>query len=511
MNLSLLLEMAQEAGDGRVAVGGRDGGLSYAELAAAAARGAALVRERGASHLAYLGTNHPALAVSLFSASAASVPFVPLNYRLAPERLGALLRRFERPLVVADADSAATASASGHEVLLREAFLEAVRAFGERRSEGPAAAAPAPGSRDAPGGADPEAVAVVLFTSGTTAEPKAALLRHRHLASYVLDTVELASAADDEAALVAVPPYHVAGVANLLTNLYACRRLVYLERFDPVAWVELVRAERVTHAMVVPTMLARIVEVLETRPGPALPTLRTLAYGGARTPESLLRRALQLLPETGFVHAYGLTETSSTIAVLAPEDHRAALQASDPAVAARLGSVGRPIPGVEVEVRGPDGRALPAGQTGRIWVRGEQVSGEYAELGPALGDEGWFPTDDRGHLDEDGYLYVEGRLDDTIIRGGENVAPAEIEDVLLDHPAVAEAAVVGVPDEEWGQRIAAVVVLRAGAHATEEELRSFVRARLRGSRTPDQVVFAAALPRTDTGKLIRREVLAIVG
>jgi acyl-CoA synthetase (AMP-forming)/AMP-acid ligase II len=162
---------------------------------------------------------------------------------------------------------------------------------------------------------------------------------------------------------------------------------------------------------------------------------------------------------------------------------------------------------MEPEIRDENGRALPPGQIGELWVRGPQVSGEYQGIGSVLDAEGWFPTRDRAYLDEDGYLFIEGRTDDTIIRGGENIAPREIEDVLAFHPSVLEVAVVGLPDEEWGERIAAAVVPAGGSSASADELRRWVRARLRGSRTPDDIFFIEELPKTDTGKVIRRELI----
>jgi acyl-CoA synthetase (AMP-forming)/AMP-acid ligase II len=173
-----------------------------------------------------------------------------------------------------------------------------------------------------------------------------------------------------------------------------------------------------------------------------------------------------------------------------------------------LGSVGRVIPGVEVEVRDEDGSPLVRLNPGLIFLRGDQVSGEYAGVS-VLDAEGWFPTGDRGWVDEEGYLFIEGRADDTIIRGGENIAPAEIEDVLMEHPAVADAAVVGLPDDEWGQRIAAVVTIEGeGDGLAPEDLIEWVRGRLRSSKTPDLVAFWPELPRTPTGKLLRRQILA---
>src|SRR5581483_3262517 len=349
---------------------------------------------------------------------------------------------------------------------------------------------------------DDDAVAIWLFTSGTTGEPKAALLRHRHLVSYVLSTVEFLAAAEDEATLVSVPPYHIAGMATILSNVYAGRRIVYLPQFDPGEWVDLAARESVTHAMVVPTMLGRILDALDER-GAELPALRHVAYGGGRMPVATIERALDLLPDVGFVNAYGLTETSSTIAVLGPDDHRAAHASDDPLVRARLGSVGRPLPSVELEIRDPSGTPLPAGQVGEICVRGEQVAGEY-QGASALGEGGWFATRDAGYLDEGGFLFVEGRIDDVIVRGGENLSPGEIEDVLVEHPAVAEAAVVGLPDEEWGEVVGAAVVLEPGNAVDVEELQEWVRERLRSSRVPAVIEVRDTLPYNETGKLLRR-------
>jgi fatty-acyl-CoA synthase len=299
-----------------------------------------------------------------------------------------------------------------------------------------------------------------------------------------------------------VPPYHIAGVATILSNTYAGRRMVYLPQFDAKQWVHVAEQEGITHAMVVPTMLGRILDAIEEQ-GAALPALRHLSYGGGRMPVPTVERAMQLLPHVGFVNAYGLTETSSTIAVLGPDEHRVAYASDDPTVRARLGSVGRPLPTLELEIRDLMGNPLPVCETGEIHVRGEQVAGEYHGRS-ALITDGWFPTNDGGRLDDAGFLFVEGRLDDVIVRGGENLSPGEIEDVLLDHPAVAEAAVVGVPDDEWGEAVAAAVVLEPVGIVSEDELQEWVRARLRSARVPVIVEFRAALPFNETGKLLRR-------
>ena len=354
---------------------------------------------------------------------------------------------------------------------------------------------------------DPEQpIAAQIFTSGTTSAPKAALLKHTNLMGYILGTVEFMSAAEEEAALVCVPPYHIAGIAALLSSIYSMRKLVLLPAFTPEAWLDLVEAERVTNAFVVPTMLARIVAAQESGHSADVTSLKALAYGGGRMPRELIEIALDRFPETGFTNAYGLTETSSTIALLGPEDHRLAYASTDPMVRERLSSVGQPLPTVEIEIRDDNGQILPAGEPGEIYVRGEQVSGEYQGKS-ALIEGGWFPTRDQGYLDGEGYLFLGGRADDVIVRGGENMAPAEIEDALSAHPAVQESAAVGVPSAEWGETVAVAVVLRASAEPISEvDVKEHIRTSLRSSRVPEYVTFVDALPYNEMGKLLRREI-----
>jgi len=488
MNLTMLLEMAAATHGERVAVQCGGEALRYEELFAASGAAARELQASGAAHLALLDVSSVAAPVALFAAARAGMPYVPLNYRLTGGELDALLERIAPAKLVTDPERAASFSArAGASVSTRDAFLSRAREAGEP-----------PAAPD-----DPEGIAVLLFTSGTTGAPKAAVLRHRHLVSYVLGSVEFASAGEDEAALVSVPPYHVAGVAAILSSIYAGRRIVQLPSFSPEAWLAAARAERVTHAFVVPTMLARIVDAAGSA-GADLPQLRSLSYGGGKMPLPVIERALELFPNAQFANAYGLTETSSTIALLGPEEHREAAASDDAAVRRRLASVGRALPGVEIDVRDEEGKPLPPGAPGEVYVRGPQVSGEYLGRGSQLGPDGWLATRDGGFLDEDGYLFLSGRIDDVIVRGGENLSPGEIEDVLLAHPGVAECAVVGIADVEWGEAVAAAVVLAEGASASEDELRAWVRERLRSSRVPSRVVFRRELPYNETGKLLRR-------
>ncbi|MEZ0351983.1 class I adenylate-forming enzyme family protein [Mycobacterium sp. pR1184] len=489
MSIALLLEMAVSGDPDRLAVVDRATRLTTAEVNRLVSGGAGVIGASRVEHVAYVGTGGVLLPVLIFSSARAAIPFTPLNYRLSAEGLHQLIGRLPAPLVVADSEYVELVAGAGKRVMTSEEFTAAARA-GEPIEEF----------------ADPDDVAIVLFTSGTTSAPKAVELTHNNLTGYVTGTVEFDSADANDAALVCVPPYHIAGVGAALSNLYAGRRIVYLRKFNPQEWAQLVRDERVTTATVVPTMLDRIIAELEASPTD-LPTLRTLAYGGSKVALPLVRKTIALLPHVGLVNAYGLTETSSTIAVLTPEDHRTAHAATDEAVARRLGSVGRPVPGIEIQIRDEDGRVVPPGQTGELFVRGPQVSGRYTGLGSVLDAEGWFPTRDIAMLDDGGYLFIGGRSDDTIIRGGENIAPAEVEDVLVEHPDVREVVVVGVDDSQWGQIIVAVVVPEPGAEPDVEDLREFVRKTLRGSRTPDRIVFRDHLPTTATGKVLRREIL----
>jgi acyl-CoA synthetase (AMP-forming)/AMP-acid ligase II len=493
VNLMMLLEMAAEGMGDRVAIRSGDDALTTAGLFAAAGAAAAQVRASGAKHVGGLDESSLAVPIGLFASAWAGVPFVPLNYRLTGDELDALLDRIAPAYLVTDAHRTAELADRVDTVVSREDFLAGARA-GE------------PG--DADWGMDPDEIAILLFTSGTTGAPKAAVLRHKHLTSYVLGSVEFGGADEDAAGLVSVPPYHIAGMAALLSSIYSGRRIVQLPRFDAAEWLALARRERVTNAFVVPTMMARIVDALEEAESAELPELRALSYGGGKMPLTVIERAMALFPETDFTNAYGLTETSSTVTLLGPDDHREAAAAEDPAARRRLVSVGRALPTVEIEVRDEEGRSLPAGERGEIHVRGEQVSGEYLGRGTLLNDEGWFPTRDGGFLDDEGYLFLEGRVDDVIVRGGENLSPGEIEDVLLAHEAVADAAVVGVPSEQWGEAVAAAVVLRPGREASEAELQQWVKQHLRSSRSPERIAFHAELPYNETGKLLRRVVRA---
>ena len=497
MNISLILEMAAEAAPDRVGLVCDGKSWTYGDLLWAARGAFELIQESGAEYVALLDESSEAAVIALFGAALAGVPYCPLNYRLPDADLAALLARIAPALVVGDEERVERlAGDQGHTVYARDEFALKVQET-----------VPADDSRAYDMG---EGVAVQLFTSGTTAAPKAAILRHSNLIGYILGTVEFAAADESDAALVVVPPYHIAGISALMTSIYAGRKIVMLPAFSPEGWLKLVAAEKVSNAFVVPTMLGRIIDAFERAPDTDTSSLRAIAYGGGKMPLEVITRALARFPDTSFTNAYGLTETSSTIALLGPEDHRAALASDDPKVRARLGSLGQPLPTVEIEIRDDDGKALPAGEAGEIYVRGDQVSGEYKGKS-ALVEGGWFPTRDAGYIDEDGYLFLSGRADDVIVRGGENMSPGEIEDVLMGHPALIDACACAVPSVEWGEAVGIAVVVREGHEAPgEAELKDLIRARLRSSRVPEKVAFVKELPYNEMGKLLRREVKTIL-
>lgn len=489
MNIATILDMAAEAFGDRIGVVCGAQRLSYAELRTAAWNAAADIKASGASMVALLDVTSPAAPVALFAAAYAGVPYVPLNYRLTKTEINELLARIAPAYLITSPDYAKLVDAhAGITLVDRDIFMSLPALTGEPPIAGD----------------DPREVAVQLFTSGTTGKPKAAILRHENLSSYIFGTIEFACAEEDDAILVTVPPYHIAGISAVLSSTYACRRMVQLDGFEAGHWLAACRSEKISNAFLVPTMLQRVVDHLAERGEPAhLPALRALAYGGGKMPLTTIQKAMELFPGVDFTNAYGLTETSSTIAVLTPADHRAAVASSDPAVRRRLGSVGKPG-AVEIEIRDDDGKVLGAEAAGLVFVRGPQVSGEYLALGSQLDAGGWFPTKDRGYLDAEGYLFLDGRSDDVIVRGGENISPGEIEEVLLSHAAVADAAVVAMPDEQWGEAVAAAIVLKPGAAADVAELQALVKDRLRSSRVPQKIIFKPALPYNETGKLLRR-------
>jgi acyl-CoA synthetase (AMP-forming)/AMP-acid ligase II len=413
---------------------------------------------------ALLDTNGEALA--LIAAGAASRrPLALLGSRLTVRELTACVERLDGPIIVAQPEF----EALGREVAAASRrSLAVIGSLGKLPTSLPAAR--------------PSDPAVVLHTSGTTGSPKAVYYRHDRLARRVVVNAALQQFDHSSVFATAAPLHHIAGIGNILVALGAGATVVSLPKFSVDAWRSLADY-RVTHALAVPTM----VEMLLRENALAVATLRVLQYGASPIHPDTLRRAMEALPGVDFLDLYGQTE-GSPITCLTPQDHRRATSGEEHL----LQSVGRAAPGVEVRIEGADEHGV-----GEVTARAAHLF--------VSSDDGWLRTGDMGRLDDEGYLYLVGRRGDRIIRGGENVYPLEVENALQEHPKVAEAAVVGVADQLYGEIVKAFVVAADGDPPTAEELRAFARHQLAGFKVPAEWAFVSALPRNATGKLLRRE------
>jgi acyl-CoA synthetase (AMP-forming)/AMP-acid ligase II len=355
-----------------------------------------------------------------------------------------------------------------------------------------------------------EEITILMYTSGTTGRPKGVPLRHNAFVSYVLDNVDPASPEIEERNLLTVPLYHVAGIQAMLAAIYGGRTLVLMRQFEVKEWLDTIEREQATRAMLVPTMLKRVID----DPGFSrhnLGSLKVVTYGAAPMPFEVIHKAIQVMPWVRFINAFGQTETASTITTLGPEDH--VIEGTEEERQKKLkrltSSIGKPLPDVEVKIVDEEGKALPPLQVGEILAKGPRIMTGYwrdeEKTSQVMTSDGWLRTSDMGWMDEDGYIYLAGRADDMIIRGGENISPEEVEDVLRSYPKVEEAAVIGVPDTEWGQEPRAVVVLKKGETATPEEVMEHCRSKLAGFKRPRSVVFIDALPRNPMGKVLRKK------
>ena len=355
--------------------------------------------------------------------------------------------------------------------------------------------------------ASDEDTTVLMYTAGTTGMPKGVMLSHNSFSSYILSQVTPADPDIEERNLLTVPLYHIAGLQAALAAVYGGRTLIIQRQFEPKEWMELVEREGANRAMVVPTMLQQLMDHPDFHRH-NLSSLEVITYGASSMPLEVIKQAIREFPGTRFINAFGQTETASTITMLPPQDH--VLEGSPQEIEKklkRLTSIGRPLEDVEVLIADEEGREVPVGQVGEIVARGERLMKGYwhqQETTTQRVRGGWLYTGDLGYSDEDGYIYLAGRAKDFIKRGGEMISPEEVEQVLHSHPQVQEAAIIGIPDAQWGERVRAIVVPKPGHHPSEEEIIEYCHQRLASYKRPESVVFAEELPRGPLDKVLKR-------
>jgi len=349
---------------------------------------------------------------------------------------------------------------------------------------------------------------ILMYTAGTTGFPKGVMLSHNSFSIYVLENVTPADPTVDESNILTVPLYHVAGIQAMMAAIYGGRMLVMERQFEPVEWMELVQKEKIGRAMMVPTMLKQLLDHPDFEKYD-LSSLQVITYGAAPMPLPVIKKAMEVFPGVSFINAFGQTETASTITTLSPEDHViTGTEEEKEKKLKRLTSIGRPMSDVEMKIIDEEGNELPVGEIGEIVARGPRVmSGYWKEedkTAKTIDKEGWVHTGDMGYVDEEGYFFLAGRNTDMIIRGGENISPEEVEGVLHQHPKIEEAAVIGVPDDDWGEVPICVVVLKEGEEATDDEIMEHCRQALASYKRPRSVIFTKELPRNPMGKVLKR-------
>lgn len=449
----------------------------------------------------FLGKNTDLLFQIVFGCAKSGTVFVGLNWRLAADELVYLINDSGIELLFVGAEF--------HEVVqsLRERTpaLRVVVSMEAGHSQWPEFATWRDGQPDfdqcIPVGA--EDIAIQMYTSGTTGGPKGVELPHRAFFAMQrqpgYDAVESERWTDRDVSLLAMPAFHIGGVGWGIIGLRAGANTVVVREFDPGVVLEAIERHRVTRLFLVPTAMRMVLQHPRARET-AFDSLKYITYAASPIPLDLLREALATF-KCGFVQLYGMTETTGGATYLPPEDH-------DVAGNERMRSAGKPFPGVRIKVVDPQGNPLPPRSMGEICIASPTNMRGYAHQPEATARtliDGYVHTGDAGYLDEDGYVYVLDRAKDMIVSGAENIYPAEIESVVASHPDVAECAVIGVPDERWGEAVKAIVVLRPGGSVSAAALLDFVRQRIARYKVPKSVEFVADLPRNAAGKVLKKD------
>ena len=457
--------------------------------------------------VAFMDVNTPELIQTYLACVQLDAIFVPLNYRARAHEVSQMLQLCDPTLFIVGrryqdlVDSVIQDSPSlRHVIALEQRPTHDWLFFDDLISSAPADELHYPSSADTD-------TTLLLFTSGTTGAPKAVKLTHQSFSSYMLSSVTPADPEVEERNLLSLPMYHVAGIQSALAAIYGGRTLLLARQFEAQQWMELVQREKAHRAGMVPTMLKQVLDHPRF-PDYDLSSLRIISYGAAPMPPEVIRKAIQLLPHARFINAFGQTETASTITMLSPEDH---VLEGDPEEVEkrlrRLTSVGRALDDVEIAILDENGAPLPQGQEGEVAARGPRLMSGYWDDEQATRSafhDDWLLTGDRGYLDKDGYLYLSGRSKDFIKRGGEMISPQEVEDALLSHPGVQEAAVIGVPDTQWGERVRAVVVPSSAHPPTSDDLIRHCSRHMASFKRPESVVFVTEIPKNPMGKVLKR-------
>jgi long-chain acyl-CoA synthetase len=487
---------AAERGDA-VAVHCGERALTYRELDERTNRLAQALRVAGVgpgARVAHLDRTGPEVVEALFAVSKIGAVLVPLNWRLAVPELTAIVADSGAPLVIAGASFAATAARIADALAPRVGVVEA----GEDYERWIAGFDPVdPGDRGAAGD-----TVLQMYTSGTTGVPKGVLTTHRNLAA-AAETSPLWGFDASSVSLTPLPMFHIGGIGWAFVGLWNGATTILVSEFDPVAVLDLLERRRVTNAVLVPTMLQLLTAVPDA-PERDYGALRSIAYGASPITTPLLKRSLRTF-RCDLFGIYGLTETTGAAVQLDAADHD-----PDGPREHLLRSAGRPYPWVGLRIVDPStGRDCRPRAVGEVWLQAPNVMAGYFnrphETVAALTADGWLRTGDGGYVDEQGYLFLTDRIKDMIVSGGENVYPVEVEEALAQHPAVEQVAVIGVPDERWGETVKALIVRRAGAVAGARELVAFAGERIAAYKVPRIVEFVDDLPRTPSGKVLKRE------
>jgi acyl-CoA synthetase (AMP-forming)/AMP-acid ligase II len=481
----------------RIALTFADRDTSYGALdrrASQVANGLIALGVRPRSRVALLDKNHDSFFEIWFGAAKANAVLVPVNWRLAPPEIAFVVNDAEAEILFVGAEFLDTIAPIRDQLTSVRKIVVTDRDYTAWRHRQSAADPDLPTL-----GAD---VCVQMYTSGTTGRPKGAQLTNTNLLTELssFDTMgDWAQWHNSDVSLVVVPLFHIAGSGYAMAGLFRGARNVLLREVVPQQILDAIGRYRVTKALFVPAVILFLLQCPGT--GDAdLSSLQSIVYGASPIPADLLRSALEVF-KCQFAQVYGLTETAGAITCLPPEEH------AEPS-SERLLSCGRALEGVEIRIVGPGGESLPPRQVGEIVCRTALVMKGYWNLPEETAkafDGDWFRTGDAGYLDEAGFLYIYDRVKDMIISGGENVYPAEVESVLYGHPAIADVAVIGVPDERWGEAVKAIIVLQPDRRASEAEIIGYARERIAGYKLPKSVDFVDTLPRTPSGKILKRE------